>query len=219
MKFVAYFRVSTVRQGLSGLGLEAQREIVKSFCAGGEIVASYTDVESGKVNNRIKLNEAIHAAKEHNAQLVIAKLDRLSRNLSFIAQLMDSNVDFVACDMPQANRFTVHVMAALAEQERRLISERTKRALEALKARGVKLGKPENLTEQAKASGVKAVKQNARLNNNNRRAAALILQLRNQNLSFRSIAKELNEQGFRSRYDKLFRATQVRRLYNRHTVK
>lgn len=141
-RFVAYYRVSTDKQGRSGLGLDAQREAVQKYLNGGQwtLAAEVTEVESGKKNDRPRLAEALALCRVHNATLVIAKLDRLSRNLAFIANLMESGVEFVACDLPQANRFTIHILAAVAEHEREMISQRTKAALTAAKARGKRLG-------------------------------------------------------------------------------
>jgi DNA invertase Pin-like site-specific DNA recombinase len=141
-RFVAYYRVSTDKQGQSGLGLEAQRQAVMNYLNGGpwKLVAEHTEVESGKRNARPQLEKALAACRKHKAKLVIAKLDRLSRNLAFIATLMDSGVEFVATDNPHANRLTVHILAAVAEHEREAISERTRAALQAAKRRGVKLG-------------------------------------------------------------------------------
>jgi DNA invertase Pin-like site-specific DNA recombinase len=144
MKFVAYYRVSTAAQGRSGLGLEAQREAVRQFCTGREctILAEFTEVESGKRNDRAELARALHYSKVTGATLVIAKLDRLSRNASFLIQLQDSGAKFVAADMPEACHLTVGILALVAQQEREGISKRTKEALAAAKARGVKLGNP-----------------------------------------------------------------------------
>ncbi len=143
-KHVAYYRVSTDRQGRSGLGLEAQRKAVADYLDGGDwkLMAEYTEVESGKRKDRPQLTEALRACKRHKAALIIAKLDRLARNVAFIANLMDAGVDFVAVDMPEANRLTVHILAAVAEHEREMISQRTKAALAVARARGVKLGSP-----------------------------------------------------------------------------
>jgi DNA invertase Pin-like site-specific DNA recombinase len=141
-KFVSYLRVSTARQGISGLGLEAQRAAVAGFLDGGDwtLVQEVLEVESGKRNDRPALATAIKLCRKHRATLVIAKLDRLARNVAFISNLMESGVEFVAVDMPQANRFVVHILAAVAEQEAEAISTRTKAALAAAKARGTKLG-------------------------------------------------------------------------------
>ena len=140
--FIAYYRVSTDRQGRSGLGLEAQQQAVLDFLNGGgwQLIADYTEVESGKAIARPELTKALAHAKKAKATLLIAKADRLSRKVAFIAPLLDSRVKFVACDMPHASRFEWHIRAALAEEESRLISVRTKAALAAAKARGVKLG-------------------------------------------------------------------------------
>src|SRR6478609_10571447 len=161
-RFVAYFRVSTDRQGKSGLGLEAQRASVIDYLNGGtwELVGEFVEVESGKHSDRPRLAEALQACRKHRAKLVIAKLDRLSRNLAFIATLMESGIEFVAVDNPHANKLTVHILAAVAQHEREAISERTKDALRAAKARGTKLGNP-HIDEAAKR-GTAALKANAR---------------------------------------------------------
>ena len=142
MKIVAYYRVSTKRQGDSGLGLDAQRVAVETFARlnAGEVVGEYTEIETGKRSDRPKLAEAVAHVKGAKGTLVVAKLDRLARNMVFTATLMESGIDFVCCDNPNANRLTVHILAAVAEDEARRISERTKAALKAAKERGIKLG-------------------------------------------------------------------------------
>src|SRR5580704_1813705 len=145
-RFVSYYRVSTAQQGASGLGLEAQREAVSRYVAsvnggaGGVIVADFTEIESGKKSDRPQIAAALAACRLRRATLVIAKLDRLARNVHFVSSLMESGVDFVACDNPEANRLTVHILAAVAEHEAAMISARTQAALEAARARGVALG-------------------------------------------------------------------------------
>ncbi len=141
-KFVSYLRVSTARQGASGLGLEAQREAVSRYLNGGSwtLVKEVVEVESGKRNDRPAIAEAVRLCRIHRATLVIAKLDRLARNLHFISGLMESGIQFIAVDNPSANELTVHILAAVAQSEAKAISERTKAALAAAKARGVKLG-------------------------------------------------------------------------------
>jgi DNA invertase Pin-like site-specific DNA recombinase len=143
-RFVAYYRVSTARQGQSGLGLDAQQKAVRDYLNGGawELVEEHTEVESGKHSIRPELAAALAACRRHKATLVIAKLDRLSRNLAFIATLMESKVEFVAVDNPHATKLTLHILAAVAQHEREMISERTHLALQAAKARGVQLGNP-----------------------------------------------------------------------------
>lgn len=142
MKFVSYVRVSTQRQGTSGLGLDAQRKAVADYLGGsaGGLVEEFTEIESGRRNDRPQLAAALAACRKHRATLLIAKLDRLARNVAFVANLMESGVEFVAVDMPMANRLTVHILAAVAEHEREMISARTKAALAAAKARGRRLG-------------------------------------------------------------------------------
>lgn len=157
-RFIAYYRASTVRQGRSGLGLEAQRAAVREYLNGGRwsLIEEVTEIESGRRSDRPQLARALAACRVRNATLIIAKLDRLARNVAFIANLMDSRVDFVAADMPQANRLTVHVLAAIAEHEAAAISTRTKDALARAKARGKILGGDRgNLPAVAKA-GAKA---------------------------------------------------------------
>jgi DNA invertase Pin-like site-specific DNA recombinase len=158
--FVAYYRVSTERQGRSGLGLEAQKKAVRDHLNGGNwrIVEELVEVESGKRSDRPKLVEALKACRVHGATLIIAKLDRLARNVHFVSGLMESGVEFTAVDFPQANRLTVHILAAVAEHEGKMISERTKAALAAAKARGVKLGgdRGGRLSAESRMAGCKA---------------------------------------------------------------
>ena len=141
-RYISYYRVSTKRQGASGLGLDAQQVDVHRLLVerSGREIAHYTDIEMGKNPDRPELMKAIAHAKMANATLVVAKLDRLARNVAFTSALMDSGADFVCCDCKDANRFTLHILAAVAEEEARKIGERTKKALDAAKARGVKLG-------------------------------------------------------------------------------
>lgn len=158
-KFVAYYRVSTQKQGRSGLGLDAQQAAVLAFIQSGDIVGSYTDIESGKRDDRPELIRALAACKRTGATLVIAKLDRLSRDVAFIATLMKAGVEFIACDMPTANKLTIHILAAVAEAEREMISQRTKAALQAAKVRGVRLGNPSPIRSLENA--VRVLKANA----------------------------------------------------------
>jgi len=184
---VAYYRVSTDRQGQSGLGLEAQKQAVLTYAAGrGAIIAEFTEIESGRRNDRPELHQALELCRRRRAVLVIAKLDRLARNVAFIANLMDAGAEFVAVDMPQANRLTLHILAAVAEHEREMISERTRVALSAAKARGVKLGNPRPDIPAAVAARI------ARMAKVRATVAPLIERLRAQGMSLRAIAADLN---------------------------
>lgn len=158
-KFVAYYRVSTDRQGQSGLGLEAQRDAVARHIGQSELVAEFTEVESGRKNDRVQLAHALSLAKRTKSVLVIAKLDRLARNVHFISGLLESNVPFVCADMPEADRTFLQMMAVFAEWEARKISERTKSALAQVKAQGRTLGCP--TPEIGSAIGVKVIKAKA----------------------------------------------------------
>lgn len=211
-KFVAYYRVSTQKQGASGLGLEAQRTTVIHHINNNVLISEYTEVESGKKDKRIELQKAIEDAKLNNATLIIAKLDRLSRNVGFIVKLQESEVDFVCCDVPGANTMTIQIMAALAQQERELISSRTKAALAEKKKQGIKLGSPQNLTAEGRKKSIEKKKQNAIDNENNQRAKLIIKHLLKEGKSFREIAKELNECGFKTANNCNFQATSVMRL-------
>lgn len=212
--YVAYYRVSTQKQGNSGLGLQAQQDTVKRFVGIGTLLVEFTEIESGKNDKRSELQKAIAFAKANNATLVIAKLDRLSRNASFIFQLRDSNVDFICCDIPDANTMTIGIFALLAQQEREMISERTKKALQAKKEKGFILGKPENFTDEMRAKGRKAYHQKAIENENNRRAFSMIQLLRNQKATYRSIADKLNSSGFTTSTGKRFYANSVKQIEN-----
>lgn len=156
-QFVAYYRVSTGRQGVSGLGLEAQKAAVGRFIGVGSLLAEFQEVETGKRHaNRPQLAAALEHSRKHGAVLVIAKLDRLVRNVAFVANLMESKVEFQAVDMPYANKLTIHILAAVAEHELEAISERTKAALGAAKARGTKLGNPHWKSSLAKARAARS---------------------------------------------------------------
>lgn len=155
-RFVAYYRVSTAKQGRSGLGLEAQQNAVHGYLNGHKLVAEHTEVEGGGRRDRPVLEQALADCRLHAATLVIAKLDRLARNVAFVSTLMDADVEFVACDFPEANRLTIHILAAMAEHEAAMTSQRTKDALAAARARGVRLGNPDNLTNAARRQGTVA---------------------------------------------------------------
>lgn len=211
MKFVTYLRVSTERQGQSGLGLEAQRAAVAAHVLGrGEVVAEFVEVESGKRSDCPEL--ALAEAKRAGAVLLIAKLDRLARNVAFIANLLESGVEVTAADMPEANRFVLHIMAAVAEQEGRAISERTKAALAAAKARGVKLGWsiPERASEQRQAARKGAAVNRARALTHAENVLPMVEQIRAGGASLRQIAAELNTRGIKTARGGKWHATTVR---------
>jgi DNA invertase Pin-like site-specific DNA recombinase len=199
--FVAYYRVSTQRQGRSGLGLDAQQQAVRDHLNGGNwrIVAEFTEVESGKRSDRPKLAEALKTCRALGATLIIAKLDRLARNVHFVSGLMESGVEFTAVDFPQANRLTVHILAAVAEHEAKMISERTKAALAAAKRRGVKLGgdRGARLTQKARKAGWEA--RQARANERAADLAPIVKDLQASGAtSLRAIAAGLNERGIQT---------------------
>lgn len=215
-RYIAYYRVSTQKQGLSGLGIEAQKSSVKRFINEDSIMLSeFTDIESGKRNDRPNLLLAIETCKKENAILLIAKLDRLSRNAAFIFTLRDTQVKFKCADMPNANSVTIGIMAVLAQDERERTSLRTKDALAELKKKGVKLGTPENLNVAARLKGLQVRKENAQNNEDNRKATALITALKNENKSFYTITKQLNNFGFKTRRGNVFTQVQVKLLYER----
>jgi DNA invertase Pin-like site-specific DNA recombinase len=196
-RYVSYIRVSTQRQGKSGLGLEAQRKAVEDHLNGGRwtLMSEFVETESGKRCDRPQLQAALAACKQHKARLIIAKLDRLARNLAFIANLMESGVEFVAVDMPVANKLTLHILAAVAEHEGDAISARTKAALAAAKRRGTILGNP-NLAA-ARRTAVKRLKAQADQFAAN--VAPIIEQIRKRGItSCNAIAQELNARGVKT---------------------
>lgn len=216
---VAYYRVSTQKQGQSGLGLEAQQAAVLAHARskGLVITSEFTEIETGtKKRRRPQLEAALDQTRRVGGVLLIAKLDRLARNVAVVATLMESGVRFVAVDMPEADNLTIHVMAAVAEREAQLISARTKAALAARKARGLKLGKPENLTVEARLAGAAASK--ARAVSDMRTVAAYAGALRGQGLSLRAVAAQLEAHGFKTRRGGPWSAIQVKRVLERQKM-
>ena len=215
-RFVAYYRVSTEKQGRSGLGLEAQRQDVEAYLNGGswKLVAEFTEIESGKRSERPKLAEAIKTAKKHKATLVIAKLDRLSRNVAFIANLMEAGADFVAVDMPHANKLTIHILSAVAEHEREMISQRTRAALAAAKSRGVKLGNRSNIgVAQANSRTIRTAEADQFASN----IQPVVLQIKAAGIrTLSGIAEALNARGLRTPRGGDWQAVQVKRVLGRH---
>lgn len=214
---VAYYRVSTQRQGRSGLGLEAQQTAVKAYAGiqGLHLIEQFTEVETGtRKRHRPQLAAALEATRRAGAVLLIASLDRLARNVAFVSALMESGVRFVAVDMPEVDNLTIHVMAAVAEREAQQISARTRAALAARKARGLPLGGPNpSIPPEARQRGREAQREAARLALWS--AAAHAQMLREQGLSLRAIAARLNEGRFRARQGGNWSGKQVHRLLAR----
>jgi len=217
--FVAYYRVSTAKQGASGLGLEAQRMAVRAYLNGGEwrLAGEFTEVESGKRSDRPELAKAIETCRLYGARLVIAKLDRLSRDIHFLTGLERAGIRFVAADMPEANEMIVHIMAVIAQAERKMIGARTKAALAAAKARGTVLGgfRGHVPTDAERAAAARTNRDRA-----DTRAALLstvIERLRADGVtSVTGIAKVLTERGIpTARGGSHWRATQVRNVMAR----
>jgi DNA invertase Pin-like site-specific DNA recombinase len=224
-QFVAYYRVSTQRQGASGLGLEAQQEDVARHIAahGGELMAGFTEVESGRKDDRRELQQAISMARRARAVLIVAKLDRLARKASFLHLLMDSGLEFVCCDNPHANKLTIRILAAVAEDEAERISQRTKAALAAAKRRGVKLGANREgfYTEEREAQRREGLKKAraASIEARQQKAAQLVKEMRPtiaalkaEGMSYGAIARHLNAEGQRTARGKLWSAKQVSRV-------
>ncbi|WP_047495876.1 recombinase family protein [Terriglobus sp. TAA 43] len=225
-KFVSYLRVSTVKQGDSGLGLEAQRSAVTSYLNGGKwsLLKESLEVESGKRNDRPALAEALKLCKRHKATLIIAKLDRLARNVAFIANLMESGVEFIAVDMPQATKFTIHIMAAVAEQEAEAISKRTKAALQAAKERGTRLGGRRVSVAKFAKIAVEGRKIAAAVRSRNAASyrdeiLPIIGEIQTSGITTLSgIASALNERGETTRRGGQWSAVQVMRVLNPATA-
>jgi DNA invertase Pin-like site-specific DNA recombinase len=222
MEFVAYFRVSTARQGASGLGIEAQKAAVENYVSSknGSVIAEFTETESGKNSDRPQLALALIEAKKTGATLLIAKLDRLARNVAFIANLLEGEVEVTAADMPEANRFLLHVMAAVAEHEGKAISERTKAALQAAKARGVKLGwsMPSRRAEQQQASQKGVTIRKAKADNFAAQVLPLIYEIQSETPSLRGIARELNSRNVKTFRGGKWQAITVRNILNRNIL-
>ncbi len=236
-KVVAYYRVSTQRQGVSGLGLESQKQTVHSFVSQhkSEIVSEFTEIESGKKNNRAQLMAALQMCKETGATLVIAKLDRLSRDLSFVTELQKSNIEFIACDMPSANKLNIQIIAAFAQHEREMISERVRSSLAVAKERGKLIGNPQFRNAKKNDSvlmgyrlkGVEANSVNARKDENNVRALSLIKEMRKNGSSWAEITRTLNQNKYEPRGNqktrekggvRSFQIVQVQRLAKRENI-
>ena len=200
-RYVAYFRVSTEKQGKSGLGLAAQHSLVERFLSeGDEVIAEFVEVQSGKNDERVELWKAINHAKRNDAKLLIAKLDRFSRKVSFIASIMEQGIGLVVAEMPHATDFQLHIFAALAQEERRLISERTRSALAEAKKRGVVLGK----------NGKVLAERNRKAADERAEALRPIIKpMVEQGLSLSEIARRLNRMGHQTARGRRFFSQQV----------
>ena len=216
--FVAYYRVSTQKQGKSGLGIEAQKAAVAQYVSrnGGKVAAEFQEVESGKRSDRPQLALALERCRLTRSTLIVAKLDRLTRDVAFLCRLRDSKVDFVAVDNPNATPLTVTILIAVAEEERRLASVRTKVALQAAKARGVKLGNPNGAQAfgaRSRAGAVEALK--AKADSFAQSLAGIVRPLLEAGLSLRKIAERLNAEGIVTAQGKAWQANSVKRLVAR----
>jgi DNA invertase Pin-like site-specific DNA recombinase len=221
VKIISYLRVSTTKQGQSGLGLEAQQAAIEAFARQrkARVIQTFTEIESGKNNERPELARAIHLSRVTGATLVIAKLDRLSRNAAFLLTLRDSGVKFVAADMPDANDLTVGILAVIAQHEREAISKRTTEALQAAKARGVKLGNPNGASALRRAAkgnlaGLKAIR--AKANSHAVNLKPVIETLQSEGVtSLGRIARELTERGMLTSRGGKWHKSSVRNLLAR----
>ncbi len=215
MNYIGYYRVSTKEQGVSGLGLASQQESVRRYISSvnGNLIEEFTDVASGKADNRENLNNAIIACQKYKAVLVVKKLDRLSRGGFKIAVRLDElGIDYIESDSPNDNELLKNLKLAIAKDERQKISERTKAALAIRKSQGVKLGNLKNLTDEGRLKGSEAMRLKKELNENNRRARAHAMTLRKDGMTLQQIAHELNTHGFQTSRGKEFSPTQVSRL-------
>ena len=231
MNYIAYYRVSTKKQGDSGLGLASQKTAVENFLRPEDkLLAEYQEVESGTKTNRKELTKAIVDCRKHDATLLVAKLDRLARNVEFVYKLKNSSVKFISLDNPEANNITVGLLAVMAEEENRLRSERITDALAEIKRKnrnGIphysksgrmvkKLGGTYQITDEDRKKSTETIKRKARENQNNKVATAYIISLIYQDKNFSEIATELNNNGFKTSRGKEFTSTQVKRLYERN---
>ena len=219
--YVAYLRVSTQRQGSSGLGLQAQQEIIRKYLNGNSPIAEFIEVESGRKSDRPKLHEALELCKKKRATLIVAKMDRLSRNVSFTSQLLDSGIEIVFCDFPKANRLVLTIISAISEYEAGLIRQRTKAALQVKKEQGCQLGKPENLMrnlDRAIANSRKTNREKALNNANNKRAVAILRGLVTKTSNLSEMARVLNAEGFQASKGGRFSAKQVSILLSRYQI-
>lgn len=234
-KYVAYYRVSTQKQGSSGLGLQAQKNAVANHIGGnGNLIGEYTEVETGtRKKKRIEIYKAIELAKANKAVLIVAKLDRLARDVEFTSALFNGGVEFICCDNPNANKLTIQLLSVIAEHEAEVISKRIKDALAVKKEKiekgiyinkdgstmnpvdgEVRLGNPNGFGEYQKL-GVEKIKENARNNKNNIQAMDVICSARKEGMTFQAIADKLNKLQYTTRRGKQFNPIQVQRLFKK----
>jgi DNA invertase Pin-like site-specific DNA recombinase len=234
-KFVSYYRVSTIRQGQSGLGLQSQKNAVASFIKdGGELVGEFTEIETGtRKKKRIEIYKAIELARKEKAILIVAKLDRLARDVEFTSALFNGGVEFICCDNPNANKLTIQLLSVIAEHEAEVISSRIKAALKVKKDKirkgnfvnkdgsimkaingKVRLGNPNGFGDFQKL-GVQKIKENSLNNKANIQAMDIICTYRKNGATFQTIADKLNKLQYKTRRGKQFNPVQVQRLYNR----
>lgn len=223
IEYVAYLRVSTQKQGYSGLGVEAQKQLIQNYLSDKIPIAEYIEIESGRKTDkgRPKLKEALDLCRKTGAKLIVGKLDRLARNVSFLSQLLENDVDIVFCDFPQANKMVLHILAAISQYEAELVATRTKQALAAKKAQGYTLGNPEHLMDkldEAVAKSVETNKRKAEENPNNKRAAAMLKVLAKEGRTLQEMADYLNEQGFTTSKGYRFSRSSVHVLLKRYQI-
>lgn len=220
MEYVIYYRVSTKKQGDSGLGLASQRAICEHYVPADSVIGVYTEVKSGKsIKARPQLRKAINAANAAGATLVVAKVDRLSRvTEDALSIYADLDGRLMCCDVPTLDKFTLTLFMAIAERERELIKVRTKQALQAKRAKGGKMGNPANLTTEGRVKGSAANKAEALTNENNMRATDTVVMYRAKGMSYAAIADRLNDTKFITARGKRFSAMTVKRLHDRAAV-
>ena len=217
--YVSYLRVSTQKQGYSGLGLEAQREIIQNHLYETTPITEFIEVESGRKKDRPKLKEALDLCRKTGSTLIVAKLDRLARNVYFLSSLLESDVEIVFCDFPQANKMVLHILSAISQYEAELTASRTKSALQAKKARGCKLGNPEHLLgkhDQAIQNSIMTCKTKADNNPNNKRAVAMLRTLVKEEHTLKEMADILNREGFVTSKGVCFSKATVYKLIKRY---
>ena len=220
-QYVAYLRVSTQKQGYSGLGLEAQREIIQKYLRDKTPVAEFVEIESGRKKDRPKLKEALSLCRKIEATLIVAKLDRLARNVSFLSNLLENDVEIVFCDFPQANKMVLHILSAISQYEATDSSENKIRPA-GKKTRGFRLGNPEHLMdkhEQAIQNSIRTCREKADNNPNNKRAVAMLRTLVKEEHTLQEIADILNKEGFVTSKGGRFYKSTVYKLIRRYNLK